>query len=64
VLFAKAHKNFEAFKKRFGKYDSAQIRDLDQFDWWTVLRSLGFTTQELQQRDLMDSIGSRARNRR
>jgi monoamine oxidase len=51
----KARKNFEAFKKRFGKFDSAQIRDLDQFDWWTVLRSLGFTAQELQQRDLMDS---------
>ena len=51
----KAHKNFEAFKTRFAKYDPAQIRDLDQFDWWTVLRSLGFTTEELQQRDLMDS---------
>jgi hypothetical protein len=25
------------------------------FDWWTVLRSLGFTTEELQQRDLTDS---------
>ena len=51
----KAHKNFEDFKKRFGKFDSAQIRDLDEFDWWTVLRSLGFTTEELWQRDLMNS---------
>jgi monoamine oxidase len=51
----RTHRNFKALKNRFDKYDPAQIRDLDQFDWWTVLRSLGFTTEELQQRDLMDS---------
>src|SRR5439155_24662864 len=51
----RTHNNFKALQKRFDKYDQAQVRALDQFDWWTLLRSLGFTTEELQQRDLMDS---------
>jgi len=37
------------------KLDSAQQRFLDQFDWWSVLRSLGFTPDDLVKRDLMDS---------
>jgi len=51
----KVGRNFKAFKKLFVNYDAAQIRDLDQFDWWSVLRSLGFTNEELRNRDLMDS---------
>lgn len=51
----KAHKGFNALAKRYAKFDSAQIRALDQFDWWTVLRSAGFNTEELIRRDLMDS---------
>jgi monoamine oxidase len=52
---ARAHRNFSAFAKRFTKFDAAQIRALDQFDWWTILRSLGFKSGELVKRDLMDS---------
>jgi monoamine oxidase len=50
-----AKKNFKQFKQRFWQYDSAQVQDLDQFDWWSVLGTLGFTAEELRQRDLMDS---------
>jgi hypothetical protein len=52
---ARAHRNFNAFAKRFAKLDAAQIRALDQFDRWTALRSNGFKTDELIKRDLMDS---------
>lgn len=51
----RTRRNFRRFKKAFGARDAAQLRELDQFDWWTILRSLGFTQEELQKRDLMDS---------
>ena len=52
---AKASKNFDAFKKRFLHYTKAQLKGLDQLDWWTKLSLIGFTHDELLQRDLMDS---------
>jgi len=48
-------KKFDAFAKQFAQYTEAELRDLDQFDWWTRLRMLGFTQEELSKRDLMDS---------
>jgi len=52
---AKAQRQFDSYGKQFAKLDSAQQRFLDQFDWWSVLRSLGFTPDDLVKRDLMDS---------
>jgi len=34
---------FDAFARRFLKCKGPEQRDLDQFDWWTKLRMLGFT---------------------
>ena len=52
---AKAQRKFVSYGKQFVNLDSAQQRFLDQFDWWSVLRSLGFTPDDLVKRDLMDS---------
>ena len=51
----KAQRKFNAYGKRFATLDVAQQRFLDEFDWWSVLRSLGFTRDDLLKRDLMDS---------
>lgn len=52
---SQAQRNFDAYGKRFTTLDVAQQRFLDDFDWWSVLRSLGFTRDDLLKRDLMDS---------
>jgi monoamine oxidase len=52
---SRSKEKFDAFAKRFKHYSEAERRDLDQFDWWTRLRMLGFKQKELRQRDLMDS---------
>jgi monoamine oxidase len=51
----RSKKKFDALTRKFKKYGELEWRDLDQFDWWTRLRMLGFTQDELNQRDLMDS---------
>jgi len=51
----RSKKNFDAFARKFANYSEPELRDLDQFDWWTRLRMLGFTQNELARRDLMDS---------
>jgi len=51
----RARKKFKAFAKRFERFDPAQTRAFDGFDWWSILRSMGFTADELLKRDLMDS---------
>jgi len=54
-LSRKAEKAFDKFAKRFKKFSDCENRLLDQVDWWTQLQRLGFTDQELRQRDLGDS---------
>lgn len=51
----KAKKRFDRFAKTFVKLDPAQMRALDQFDWWSIVRTFGFTPEDLLRRDLMDS---------
>jgi monoamine oxidase len=46
---------FAAFETEFKNYTDAQLRRLDQFDWWTHLGQIGFSHDELLRRDLMDS---------
>lgn len=36
-------------------YSDARLNLLDRQDWWTVLKNLGFSDEELRIRDLMDS---------
>src|SRR5262245_17938372 len=48
----RSKKKFDGLTRKFKKYGELEWRDLDQFDWWTRLRMLGFTQDELSQRDL------------
>lgn len=51
----KAKKYLQDFKTKFNNYTKAQLKSLDQLDWWTQLGLIGFTHDEQLQRDLMDS---------
>ena len=46
---------FEKFRDEYKFYTSEQQRDLDAYDWWTVLLNRGFPEKDLRNRDLMDS---------
>jgi len=46
---------FDRFGQRFKKMNACEQAALDQIDWWTKLRELGFSQTELGWRDLMDS---------
>src|SRR5690606_22044421 len=46
---------FERLRHEFEGYDDVQARELDQFDWWTLLQQIGFSSDDLRLRDLMDS---------
>jgi len=50
-----AKESFEVFAEKFKRYSRAECKRLDQLDWWNHLRLMGFTHEELLQRDLMDS---------
>jgi monoamine oxidase len=45
-------KKFAAAYKHYGPED---FRRLDQYDWWAWLRKIGFTDEDLQIRELIDS---------
>jgi monoamine oxidase len=54
----KAARRFNRFKTQFNDkkiYSREQKKALDRIDWWTQLKKLGFTNEELLRRDLMDS---------
>jgi monoamine oxidase len=55
-LSKKAEKSFETFTKDFLKNNSYTKwqENLDRYDWWTVLRNTGFSTDDLLRRDLID----------
>ena len=58
---AKAEKKFNDFGdefKKVSKDSAARNRALDRLDWWSKLRELDFSRQELERRDLMDSTDS------
>src|SRR6266404_2644752 len=46
---------FERFSQQFKAYRHRDKLKLDRYDWWTWLQNLGFTEDDLQLRDLMDS---------
>jgi len=53
----KAERNYDRFGREFERRcdDEGWNRALDKLDWWTQLKKLKFTDQELLRRDLMDS---------
>ncbi len=46
---------FEKVKARYGKLSALESRKIDDLDWWTYLEKIGYTTDDLILRDLMDS---------
>lgn len=46
---------FETFHKTYEHYTERDRVRLDQYDWWTWLREIGFTEEDLLLRDLQDS---------
>ena len=46
---------FEKFRDEYKFYTLEQQRDLDAYNWWTVLLNRGFPEKDLRNRDLMDS---------
>jgi monoamine oxidase len=46
---------WNSFAKKFVKYGSRRYKEMDRLDWWTQLKLLGFSREDLLRRDLMDS---------
>lgn len=54
-MSAEAKQIWEAFAARFKTYGAKQWKEMDKIDWWTQLKLLGFSRDDLLRRDLMDS---------
>jgi monoamine oxidase len=52
---AQAETAFEKFRKAYKAYGPRERERLDRYDWWTWLREIGFTEDDLLLRDLQDS---------
>jgi monoamine oxidase len=46
---------FEKLRQAFKHYTDADRKRLDQIDWWTKLKEIGFSEEDLLLRDLQDS---------
>lgn len=46
---------FEKFRETYKGYTDADRKRLDQIDWWTKLKEIGFSEEDLLLRDLQDS---------
>ncbi len=46
---------FDKFRKTYERYTERDRVRLDQYDWWTWLKEIGFTEEDLLLRDLQDS---------
>lgn len=46
---------FEKFRETYKGYTDADRKRLDQIDWWTKLKEIGFSDDDLLLRDLQDS---------
>jgi monoamine oxidase len=54
-MSAEAKTVWDKFAKEFKNFGDKRLRELDQLDWWTHLKKLGFGRADLLRRDLMDS---------
>jgi monoamine oxidase len=50
-----ANAAFEHLRHAFEEYSDAELEAMDRVDWWTLLQEIGFSTEDLLLRDLMDS---------
>ncbi|HUS09572.1 MAG TPA: NAD(P)/FAD-dependent oxidoreductase [Pyrinomonadaceae bacterium] len=50
-----AKASFEKFRKTYEHYRERDRVRLDQYDWWTWLKQIGFSEEDLLLRDLQDS---------
>jgi monoamine oxidase len=51
----RAKAGFEKLRKEYAHYTERDRVRLDQYDWWTKLKEIGFTEEDLLLRDLQDS---------
>lgn len=54
-MSAEAKQIWDEFARQFKKYGQQRLKEIDKIDWWTQLRMLGFSREDLLRRDLMDS---------
>lgn len=54
-MSGEAHEIWKRFAAKFKMYGPKQWKEMDTIDWWTQLKLLGFTREDLLRRDLMDS---------
>jgi monoamine oxidase len=50
-----AQEGFRKFRREFLKLSTMEEQNLDQISWWSKLHTLGFSKDDLDRRDLMDS---------
>jgi monoamine oxidase len=46
---------FEKFRETYKRYTNRDRKRLDRYDWWTLLKEIGFSEEDLLLRDLQDS---------
>lgn len=54
-MSAEAKEIWGKFSEEFKNYGRQRWKEMDKIDWWTQLRLLGFSREDLLRRDLMDS---------
>lgn len=54
-MSAEALAIWQKFQEDFKKFGLKRQEKMDQIDWWTQLRELGFDQEDLLRRDMMDS---------
>ncbi len=50
-----ARKGFRKFKRQFLKLNAMEEQNVDRISWWEKLETIGFSKDDLDRRDLMDS---------
>jgi monoamine oxidase len=54
-MSAEAHAIWKKFQAEFKEFGLKRLKKMDEIDWWTQLKELGFPPEDLLRRDLMDS---------
>jgi monoamine oxidase len=54
-MSTEAHAIWQKFQTDFKGFGPKRLKKMDEIDWWTQLKGLGFAPEDLLRRDLMDS---------
>jgi monoamine oxidase len=54
-MSAEALSIWEKFQEDFKQFGPQRLKKMDEIDWWTQLKQLGFDREDLLRRDMMDS---------